>query len=87
MHISELKEIELYEVFPVLKNNLMSVAGEWKGFNENWLKASCKKAYLKRKNIFFRWKIKLYNIFLRSMTEYHWVEIEKRIKKHNNETV
>ncbi len=53
LHISELKEIDLYEVFPVLKGNLMSVAGEWNGFDEKWLKESCEKTYLKRKNSFF----------------------------------
>lgn len=84
LHISELKAIDLYEVFPVLKGNLMSIAGEWNGFDEKWLNESCTKAYLKRKNSLFRWKTKLYNRFLYSMRKDHWTEIENRIKMHYN---
>ncbi|WP_458627079.1 DUF7079 family protein [Winogradskyella sp. PC D3.3] len=87
LHISELKEIDLYEVFPVLKGNLISVAGQWNGFDEKWLNESCTKAYLKRKNRVFRWKTKLYNLFLYSMRKDHWTEIENRIKTHSNKVL
>jgi len=33
----KVEEINKYEIFPVLQANLMSVAGEWAGFNEKWL--------------------------------------------------
>lgn len=33
----EVRRIDKYEVFPVLYTNLLSVAGEWAGFNEEWL--------------------------------------------------
>ncbi len=56
LHISELKEIDLYEVFPVLKGNLINVAGEWNGFDEKWLKDACTKAYFKRNNSFLNGK-------------------------------
>ncbi|PKV50913.1 hypothetical protein ATE84_2982 [Aquimarina sp. MAR_2010_214] len=84
LHISELKEIDLYEVFPVLKRNQISLAGEWNGFDEKWLHEACTKAYLKRNSSFFRWKTKLYNRFLYSMRKDHWIEIENRIKTHYN---
>ena len=84
LHISELKEIDLYEVFPVLKENLLSVAGVWDGFNKKWLNESCTKAYFKRTNTFFTWKIKLYNRFLYSMRKDQWIEIENRLKTHYN---
>jgi hypothetical protein len=35
--LDEVKEINKYEVFPVLHRNLQSVAGEWAGFDEEWL--------------------------------------------------
>lgn len=35
--LDEVKTIDKYEVFPVLIPNLLSVAGEWAGFNEEWL--------------------------------------------------
>jgi len=34
----KLDEILRFEVTPVLKGNLLSVAGEWAGFNEEWLR-------------------------------------------------
>jgi len=33
----EIKIINMYEVFPVLQPNLLQPAGEWAGFNEEWL--------------------------------------------------
>ncbi|TPN82316.1 DUF7079 family protein [Aquimarina algicola] len=35
--LEKVKEINVFEVFPVLQSNLLSVAGEWAGFNEEWL--------------------------------------------------
>ena len=78
--IEELKAMDLYEVFPVLKNNLLSAAGVWNGFDENWLNEACEKVHLKRKNRLFRWKIKCYNLFLYWMRKDHWIEMENRIK-------
>lgn len=33
----EVKRINKYEVFPILQTNLLSVAGVWTGFDEEWL--------------------------------------------------
>lgn len=84
--LSKLKEIDLYEVFPVLKGNLVSVAGVWDGFDEKWLKEACTKTYFKRNNRFFKWKTKFYNQFLYAMRKDHWTEIENRIKVKCNKT-
>lgn len=35
--IEELKKIMLFEVYPVCRWNLLCVAGEWEGFDEEWL--------------------------------------------------
>lgn len=35
--LNEIKQINKHEVFPVLKANLVSVAGVWEGFDEAWL--------------------------------------------------
>ena len=35
--LEEVKAINKYEVFPILQANLLSTAGEWAGFDENWL--------------------------------------------------
>jgi hypothetical protein len=48
--ISELEQILADEVFPVCKYNLISVAGVWSGFNEDWLE----RAILRRQ----RWPLR-----------------------------
>ncbi|WP_419870732.1 DUF7079 family protein [Chryseobacterium sp. CT-SW4] len=35
--LEEIKNINKYEVFPVLQDNLLDNAGEWTGFEEEWL--------------------------------------------------
>jgi hypothetical protein len=40
---AELNAIYLYEVAPVVSANLLSVAGEWAGFDEEWLHAKARK--------------------------------------------
>jgi hypothetical protein len=35
--LEEVKEIDKHEIFPILHWNLLSVAGVWDGFHEEWL--------------------------------------------------
>lgn len=35
--LEEVKWINKYEVFPILQANLLSMTGEWAGFDEDWL--------------------------------------------------
>lgn len=35
--LNEIKKINKHEVYPILKANLVSVAGVWEGFDETWL--------------------------------------------------
>lgn len=44
----KVKEINKYEIFPVLQANLISVAGEWADFDEKWLVDSITKSLTKR---------------------------------------
>ncbi|MEM9075404.1 MAG: hypothetical protein AAGC43_00115 [Bacteroidota bacterium] len=80
LSIGQLKEIDRFEVFSVLKANLLSVAGVWTGFDEAWLYAICTKSYLKKDKPLLRLKNKIYHLFLRKMTKDHWFEIKKRIE-------
>jgi len=41
--VSELRDIYLYEVAPVVSSNLWTVAGEWAGFDEEWLHKEARK--------------------------------------------
>lgn len=68
--LEEVKEINKYEVFPVLQPNLLSVAGEWTGFNEEWLvnaivasnehRTAAKKLEIDAAYLVFNWMCKDY---------------------------
>lgn len=47
--IEELKHIYDKEVSPVCSWNLLLIAGEWAGFNEDWLIPKCKKQQMKHR--------------------------------------
>ncbi|MDO6855212.1 hypothetical protein Q4599_16585 [Cellulophaga lytica] len=77
----ELKEIDLYEVFPVCAKNLLSTAGIWNGFNDDYLYKTCKKAYLHKNNIFFKRKIKLLSYLFSSTRKKNWAALDNRLKR------
>lgn len=79
LDINELKAIDLFEVFPVLKGNLLGVAGVWNGFDEKWLNENCTDCYQKKNKAVLRFKNKVYPKFLGWMTKDHWKEIEERM--------
>lgn len=72
--LEELKDIDLFEVFPVLQINLLNVAGEWAGFNEEWLNEKCLINY----NRLFRYVTIAKNKLHYWMRKDHWREIESR---------
>lgn len=72
-----IKEIDLYEVFPLLQYNLLNLAGEWAAFNSEWLFAGCERFYGKRNNIFYRLRIKFWNSAFYWMRRDYWKAIEK----------
>jgi hypothetical protein len=49
--LEEVKQINKYEVFPILQLNLLSVAGVWAGFDEEWLIKSIIKSLNKRNKV------------------------------------
>ena len=84
---SELQAIDLYEVFPSLQANLSSPAGEWAGFNKNWLSNECRNNYKSRKNsVVFRRRVEIKNKFYYWMRKKHWNEIKSRMKPSSDET-
>ncbi|MBC7919695.1 MAG: hypothetical protein H7Z75_01250 [Ferruginibacter sp.] len=78
--LEEAKQIDLYEVFPLLQPNLLSVAGEWTGFDEKWLNENCEKLYGRRNSRFFRGRCVLWNKFFYWMRRRYWEQIEKRME-------
>ena len=77
--LNEIKNIDRDEVFPILHTNLLSPAGVWNGFDEEWLYESCLRNYKKRKNVVFRIMNFFQNRMHNDMTKEQWMEIEKRM--------
>jgi hypothetical protein len=74
--IDTLTDIYLFEVAPVVFLNLLTVAGEWAGFDEDWLFREATKRARKR-SMFLRMLVKL-GIGKKIMTyatERDWVEL------------
>lgn len=72
----ELRRIDREEVFPVLYPNLLSVAGEWALFEEEWLVPAIQAALARRtrlSSVFLRW---LY-ARLRRLTAADWQAIAR----------
>lgn len=46
--VPELREIEAWEVAPVVLPNLFAVAGVWDGFDPAWLEAACRRRATRR---------------------------------------
>lgn len=74
--LEELKEILKSEVAPVCSTNLLDVAGEWAGFNEEWLESNIKKYIHSRKSIFRKILKSLKNFGFNTYIEHHWKKLE-----------
>jgi hypothetical protein len=74
--ISELRDIYLYEVAPVVGPNLLSVAGEWAGFDDKWLYSEARKR-AEHRSIWLRfWLfVGVGRVALTYATERHWHRI------------
>ena len=74
--IAELNEIYLYEVAPVVSANLLTVAGEWAGFDEVWLHDEARKR-AENRSLWLRFWVwaGLGRKMMTYATEGHWQEI------------
>ncbi len=80
--IKELREIYLFEVAPVVYPNLLTVAGEWAGFDEEWLFAEATKRANER-NLILRAMVRLGigKWLMTSATEGHWDTLVKILSR------
>ena len=69
--LRELRGIYLYEVAPVVYSNLLNVAGEWAGFNEEWLYGKIKEE-MRRSSPARRFFHRLKKPLMTYATERHW---------------
>jgi len=71
----EVKHIDKKEVFPILFSNLLSVAGNWTGFQEEWLVNEISKKIQKRTLVGSTFdRLKYY--FFKGMNKEYWKKIE-----------
>ncbi|HWV13878.1 MAG TPA: hypothetical protein VN030_00490 [Cellvibrio sp.] len=77
--LEELNHILRYEVAPVCLPNLWSIAGEWAGFNEEWLVASIQKKLRAKSFLPKRLLSYLNNVGFRTYIQVHWDSLETRI--------
>ncbi len=80
----QVKDIDKYEVRPLLFTNLLSAAGVWSGFDAEWLATNCTRIYYKRNNFFHKLKCQLIFPLTKRMTADCWDEIETRMPSGNN---
>ncbi|WP_284283507.1 DUF7079 family protein [Portibacter lacus] len=72
--LAEVQAIDKYEVFPILKTNLISVAGAWSGFKEDWLVKSILEK-LEKQNFYNDSMIKISYYFMGKITRESWEKI------------
>jgi hypothetical protein len=79
--IAELNEIYLYEVAPVVSANLLTVAGEWAGFDEGWLHTEARKRAESR-SLWLRFWVwtGVGRRLMTYATEQYWQEIIARVQ-------
>lgn len=72
----EVKRINKYEIFPVLQSNLLSPAGVWAGFDEEWLVERIT-SRLRSKNILNDAGLEVSYQTFKWMCKDHWVRLER----------
>ncbi|MFS4493690.1 hypothetical protein [Maribacter sp. 2308TA10-17] len=77
--LEQIKQIDKEEVFPVLHTNLLTVAGIWTGFQEEWLITEIMRK-LEKRNFLSRLMNGIMYAFLKSMQKDNWRKIETMLK-------
>jgi hypothetical protein len=78
--VPQLREIYLFEVAPIVFSNLLVVAGEWAGFDEEWLITKATKR-ARRRSLFLRSfiRIGIGKWLTTYATERHWDTLVKML--------
>lgn len=86
--ISVLREIYLFEVAPIVSSNLRCIAGEWAGFDEDWLFESIIRHGRKRRPFrrFFT-AMGVGKWIMTYATERHWVKLVEIVEKKRSQPV
>lgn len=71
--LAELRDIYFYEVAPVVSANMLTVAGEWLGFDEDWLHTEARER-AEHRSLWLRFWVFLWigRVLMTWATESHW---------------
>jgi hypothetical protein len=84
--VAELREIELWEVAPVVWSNLIVPAGAWQGFDQRWLAAACARQ-AGRRSVALRLAVPLgFRRFVRWATNDYWQRLGPMIQRARRES-
>lgn len=78
--IAEIKAIHDYEVAPAVWSNLLSPAGEWTGFDSEWLVERCRSCAARRHSFRFRATMFLQLPFIRRLAARYWEQVLPRVE-------
>lgn len=78
--IEEVIAIHNYEVAPAVSANLINIAGEWSGFDSEWLNARCRHFASRRQSIWFKSRIALQLPFQWIFTVRLWSQLIPRVQ-------
>ncbi|MDE1463709.1 DUF7079 family protein [Spartinivicinus poritis] len=76
----ELNEMYYYDVAPICFMNLQNVAGEWEGFDKEWLFSEIQKNRNKNQ-IIFRLKCKLMRKLYSPLTLEQWAKVLEKLRE------
>ncbi len=79
--MSEVRRIHDFEVAPAVSANLLSVAGEWAGFDPKWLRERCTRNAQQQGSLWYRVRIGLQRPFFWAFTARYWKAIEQRFSE------
>ncbi|WP_425593030.1 DUF7079 family protein [Massilia sp. TN1-12] len=82
---SEIRSIHNFEVAPALCVNAASLAGEWAGFESEWLKSRCIRFALRRASYGHRINVFIQRPFFWFFTASYWRVVLPRVKRLRNE--
>jgi hypothetical protein len=77
---NDIREIDKYELFPVLASNLFKSFGDWAGFDEKWLIGKILKN-IQGRNIINKFGLEILYFILQNMNRNYWMKLKERIKK------
>lgn len=79
--LQEIRAIDRYEVFPLLQQNRLSVAGVWTGFKPEWVVEECAIREKKRKSWWYRMYCNFYYSLFGGTHKQLWKDIEYRLRQ------